>query len=101
MSRIIWLPSAKRDLRQLRQYIARDSRRNATRFVQKIRDTVNGIRRFPESGSLVPELEVELREIFVGSYRVIYRINEEVVEILNVIHGARLMPDTFGQVEFD
>jgi len=97
MSRIVWLPSAKRDLRQLQKYIAQDSRRNATRFVQKIRDSVNGIKRFPESGSLVPESEVELREIFVGNYRVIYRVNDQIVEVLNVTHGARMLPDSLGQ----
>lgn len=97
MNRIIWLPEAKRDLQQIRKYIARDSRTNATRFVQRIRDSVNGIRRFPEAGSLVPESENELREIFVSSYRIIYRVSDHGVEILNVFHGARILPDSLGR----
>jgi len=37
----------------------------------------------------VPEFEQdEIRELFVGSYRLVYRLGES-VEILAIIHGAR------------
>jgi toxin ParE1/3/4 len=45
---------------------------------------------FPRLGRIVPELEIEnIREIIVGSYRVIYRIREDDVQLLTVHHGAR------------
>jgi plasmid stabilization system protein ParE len=43
-------------------------------------------------GRIVPELGIEnIREIIVGSYRVIYRVRHEDVQVLTVHHGARLL----------
>ena len=43
-------------------------------------------------GRIVPEFGIEnIREIIVGSYRVIYRIRDEDVQILTVHHGAQLL----------
>jgi plasmid stabilization system protein ParE len=47
------------------------------------------------SGRIVPERgTTACREIVVGQYRVLYRyeLDEELVQILAVIHGARLLP---------
>ena len=72
MSRPTWTPAAKRDLAVIKKYISRDSKTNAGRFNQKIRQAVQGATRFPEAGSLVLDFdECDLREIFVGNYRVI------------------------------
>ena len=35
-----------------------------------------------------------IREIVYGNYRVIHRVRENVVEILTVIHGARLLEES-------
>jgi len=43
-------------------------------------------------GRLVPEDETRRRrELIVDSYRVIYRREDHVVNILSIIHGARLL----------
>ena len=48
------------------------------------------LRRFPESGRVVPELgREEIRELLVGSYRVIYRRSKNRIEIAMVRHQAR------------
>jgi hypothetical protein len=39
----------------------------------------------------------DLREVFVGSYRIIFRIGTEVVHIMAVVHGARNLAD--GQLD--
>ena len=99
MSRIIWIPSAKEDLARIKAYIRRDSKVNATRFIKRIRNAVAGMKRFPEAGSLVPDFEpVGFREIFVGSYRVIYRVVNNEIQICSVIHGARSLPDSLGRI---
>jgi len=33
----------------------------------------------------------EIREILFGSYRIVYRVKDELVEILTIYHGARLL----------
>jgi len=45
-------------------------------------------------GRVVPEYEHDyIREVFHHPYRIIYLIKDDVIEILSVIHEARLLPD--------
>ena len=90
MSRIIWSPQAEQDLRSIRSFIARDSKQYAKRMVDRVKRAVTGCRRFPEGAAIVPEFGDPLvREIFVANYRVIYRVDGNVIHILTVLHSAR------------
>ncbi len=92
MSPIRWTDAARADLREIHSHIARDSRIYARRFVDRIKAAVEGIRLFPEAGAKVPEWDRDdIREIYVGNYRVIYRLRD-CIEIVAVIHGARRLP---------
>jgi toxin ParE1/3/4 len=47
---------------------------------------------YPERHSLAPESEVaatEVRQMLFGVYRVLYEIENDVVNVLTVRHGAR------------
>jgi toxin ParE1/3/4 len=47
---------------------------------------------FPNSGRVVPELkDPAIREIIFGNYRIVYRVKGDLVEVLTVYHGARLL----------
>jgi len=40
----------------------------------------------------VPELEnVEVREIMYRNFRIIYRLKHEILEIVRIIHGSRIL----------
>ena len=83
---------AKDDLRRIKRFIAPDAPRTALAFVRRLKTYVNRLKSFPESGSVVPELNDEdIREILFGSYRIIYRIAPDEVHILTVFHSARLL----------
>jgi plasmid stabilization system protein ParE len=57
--------------------------------VQKVRAAARALREFPERGEMVPEFQdAAIRQMFVGSYRVIYRYR---ASIMTVIHGARFL----------
>ncbi|MFM7279803.1 MAG: type II toxin-antitoxin system RelE/ParE family toxin [Microcystis aeruginosa] len=44
----------------------------------------------PFSGRLVPEFETEqMREVIEGSYRIIYYIKPEQIDVIAVLHAAR------------
>jgi plasmid stabilization system protein ParE len=48
----------------------------------------------PLSGRKVPEYDSEvIRELIEQPYRIIYRIKHDQMDVLAVIHGARLLPD--------
>ena len=60
------------------------------RTVDNIVGAVEQLEDQPRSGRMVPEFgRIDLREIIVGLYRVIYVINGETVTDLRVVHGAR------------
>jgi len=89
-----WAKKALKDLRELHDYIARDSKKYAEAQVKKIQDTAARTVRFPEIGQIVPEFpEERWRELRSGSYRVIYRYDAErkIVRILAVVHVRRLL----------
>ncbi len=91
MKRVIWTRQALEDVEAIRLYVARDSDRYATLLVERLVMAVERAGRFPESGRVVPEVgDPTLREIVHGSYRILYRLTREAIEIVTVHHGARL-----------
>ena len=55
---------------------------------------------FPELGRIVPEIsDAAIRERFVYSYRIIYRIESEGILIAAVIHGSRLLQPFIQTIE--
>ena len=65
-------------------------------FVQKIFQSVRRLTTSPESGRKVPEIgRNEIREIIVGNYRIIYRSQKQVIEILTVYHSSKLLNKDF------
>lgn len=92
MGAVGWTPKARGDLEAAVGYIARDSPRLARSFAARIESATDRLTTFPRSGRVVPELErPDIRELIVQSYRVVYRLQGDGVEILTVHHGARLL----------
>jgi plasmid stabilization system protein ParE len=58
--------------------------------VERLTRRSEQIANFPFSGRLVPEFETEqLREVIEGSYRIIYYIKPEQIDVIAVLHAAR------------
>ena len=95
MAEIIWTAPAVEDLRQIHEFISKDSKQYAAIVIRSVRGSAERLRKFPESGRLVPELPgSRYRELIVSPYRIVYRYAEEQnrVLVLAVIHGSRLLP---------
>ncbi|MEK6333450.1 MAG: type II toxin-antitoxin system RelE/ParE family toxin [Acidobacteriota bacterium] len=90
--RVVWSPRALDDIDSIASYISRDSTAHASSVVAKIIRATRTIRQFPLAGRMVPEFEDEsLRERFVYSYRIIYRVDGQIVTVAAVIHGKRML----------
>ncbi len=90
MVRVKWDSEAIQDLKEIRAYIAKDSKLQAQRVVDKIRSSVRRIKTFPEIGAIVQNLgDQTLREILIFRYRIIYRLANNEIHIVAVVHGAR------------
>ena len=76
------------------EYIAINSPTYGRRMVDRITRRSEQIAEQPLSGRKVPEYESEdIRELIETPYRIIYRIKPDQIDVLAVIHGARLLPD--------
>jgi toxin ParE1/3/4 len=95
---IRWSPQAADDLEAVRDFIARDSEHYAKLVVQRIIAAIELLTTSPHVGRVVPELpKRDLRELIVGAYRVVcrYRREHDVVELVTIFHGARLLRGDF------
>jgi len=90
--RLRWSVAAITDLDELRTYIAADNPPAAGRTVRRIRAAALRIQEFPFSGA--PASIEELRQSHVPAtpFRIIYRIETDVVLIVAIRHGARQWP---------
>jgi plasmid stabilization system protein ParE len=93
---IRWSPRAASHFEEICDYIARDSKYYAALFAKKVLSIVKSVPQFPKSVRVVPEYNDEnLREKLYENYRIVYRIKEEVIEIVAICHGARPLEKYF------
>ena len=92
--KVCWTDNSIGHLLGIYEYIARNSPVYAKRVVDRITRRSEQIAEFPLSGRKVPEYKTEdIREIIEKPYRIIYRIKSDQIDILAVIHGAKLLPE--------
>ena len=78
------------DLGEISAYIARDNPRAADAWVLRLLEQVEKACIQPNGGRVVPEgKDPNIREVFLRSYRIIYRIEPESLLVLRVIEGHR------------
>ncbi len=88
--RIFWTDAALNQLEAIRDYLAQTSNEYARRVVERLVSRSERLAAFPRAGRLVPEYEIdEVRQVLEGSYRIIYLIKEEQIEVLAVVHTSR------------
>lgn len=94
MVEIVWLNSAKEDLKDIYEYIASDSIKYAKHQIYQIRDRTIILKTNPYSAKLSKNMTLEtIREIVFNQYRVIYRIKiSNLIHIILIHHGARRFP---------
>jgi toxin ParE1/3/4 len=82
--------TAVENLSGIYNYIAQTSTQYASRVVDRITRRSEQIAKFPFSGRVVPEFETEqIREVIEDSYRIIYYIKPEQIDVIAVIHGSQ------------
>jgi toxin ParE1/3/4 len=102
MAQISWTSQALDDLQAIGDFIARDTPAFAQVLVDKVFDGVQRLENFPRSGRIVPEINQEnIREIILGSYRIVYLLDGDVVNILTVFHASRLLKVSELQINTD
>jgi plasmid stabilization system protein ParE len=83
-------PTAESDLERRYLQINEDSPQNAISWYLDIISAIEKLDRLAERCPIAPEdvdIQRGIRQLIIGHYRVLYRINEEVVEVLHIRHG--------------
>ena len=89
---LAWSPEALEDIEQIAEYIERDSTWYAQAVVSRLFEVADTLIDLPLRGRIVPEFSNEaVRERFVYSYRLIYRVEAARVTVVAVVHGHRLL----------
>ncbi len=89
--RVVWSAKAVEDIEAIAAYIARDSPSYAAAVVRKILDTTRHLHQSPLAGSIIAEFaNSAIRDQLAYTYRIIYRIEGDVVTVAAVIHNKRL-----------
>ncbi|MBI4721467.1 MAG: type II toxin-antitoxin system RelE/ParE family toxin [Candidatus Stahlbacteria bacterium] len=99
MGKIKWTEKASNHLQAIYEYIAKDSKIYATRFIKSLIKATQKLETMPQCGRIVPELEAyRFREVIYQKYRIVYRIIEEDnVEVVAVIRAAREFNKVFRE----
>ena len=89
--------SAQNDLREIIKYIATNNPMNAQNVLNKIEAKINSLEQFPERGAYVPELLnhniKDYRQLLEAPWRIIYKIDNDIVNILIIIDSRRNTQD--------
>ncbi len=97
--KVNWTDNSIRHLEDIYKYITRNSPVYAKRMIDKITRRSEQISLFPMSGRKVPEYnEDNIRELIEKPYRIMYRIKPDGIDVLAVIHGAKLLPKEIGNL---
>ena len=91
--RVEWRPLAERDLQEIVSYIAADDPRAALGMHDRINESVQHLSRFPRGGRPGRVAGTRERVIPQTPFIVAYRVSEDAVTVLRVLHGARRWPD--------
>lgn len=94
--RVRWLTLALQDLDEIAQFIHKDNPAVAEGVVEKIWDSVYSLESHPHSGR--PGRVKETRELLIVNlpFIVPYRVKNNHIEILRVLHTSRKWPESFS-----
>jgi plasmid stabilization system protein ParE len=100
--RVVITAAAEADLIEIGEYIRNDNPTRAGTFVGELLDCCYDLTDQPRVYPLVPRYERwNIRRRVHGNYSIFYRVREELVEVVHILHGARdyeamLFPDSWG-----
>lgn len=93
MRSVRWSRRATQDLLDIGDFIATDNPAAARRWIERLRVRAALAAGTPLAGRKVPELDRDdVRETFLRSYRIVYRVLPRAIVIVTVFEGHRRFP---------
>lgn len=95
MTRYLLASLARRDLQEIRDYIAKDSTTAARRVVRELRAAIESLVDMPGKGQPREDLGADLRVRVVYSYLIVYRPETRPLQVVRIVSGYRDVPKLF------
>ncbi|MER9230960.1 type II toxin-antitoxin system RelE/ParE family toxin [Mesorhizobium sp. M0622] len=86
---IIRTANAEEDLIAIWIHVAQDNEAAADRLLDRIEARWQQVATYPFSGAPREDIATGIRHLIVGEYLTLYRVSEEAIEIVRVLHGRR------------
>jgi plasmid stabilization system protein ParE len=84
--KIIWAPSAEKDLNEAYSNLFQKNPDFAIRWVDKLTYKIELLHRFPEMGAMIDEFNISfIREIYNEPYKLAYLVVNEEIRILKIV----------------
>jgi len=89
---IVWLPSADADLEDITDYIGQRNVEAAERLWHRLRSSVKLASSYPYMYRMSRRVPGTREILAHPNYRVLYRVAEQRIEVVNVVHVRREFP---------
>ncbi|MDD3311525.1 type II toxin-antitoxin system RelE/ParE family toxin [Pseudodesulfovibrio sp.] len=86
---VIRLEKARQDLINIWRHIALDDPQSADDVLDAIDAKCQQLSRHPQLGPAREDIRPGLRYLVIGSYLALYKVDEDAVRIVRVLHGHR------------
>lgn len=87
--RVVFTDTAENDLEGIPDHVAADNPPRALSFVLELRDSCLGLADLPLGFSIARRLvDNDIRRRVHGNYLIFYRVHDDKIEVLRILHGA-------------
>lgn len=86
--------TATKDIKEIWKYIAKDNKIAANRFIDELANQIETLSTHPSRCPNIPENEIlktNYKHLIYKQYRTIFKMSENTVYILRIIHGSKLL----------
>ena len=96
--KIVWTVPARQDLRDIFTYIAEDNPKAARTLLNEIKERAVLLQDNPLIGRL-GRIEEPRELVLTGTHFILpYRVKDQQIQILAVLHGAKQWPESFTAI---
>ena len=89
MRRYIISAPALQDLQEIIDYFARTNVETGDKFIAKFDAWCQKLRSFPAIGKRYDGISTGLRGVLIDEYIMFYKVTDDLVEIVRIVHGKR------------
>ena len=87
---VVITAEAEADLEQIAAYVAEQSPQNALNLIRELRRRCESLLDAPRGYPLVPRYEeTGIRRRPFGQFLIFYRVGQDAIEVIHILHGAR------------